>query len=161
VIFSDTSQSDPNGWIWDFGDGTSSMKRNPTHVYSGTGTFTVSLIASNALGSDSLTRSSYIVVIEPMAPQADFLASPTLGFAPLTVTFTDQSSHSPTTWLWHFGDGSTSTEQNPTHTFTLPGIYTVTLTASNLQGIDTIVKHNIITVIIPEEKIYLPLVKNR
>ncbi|MBN1148022.1 MAG: PKD domain-containing protein, partial [Anaerolineales bacterium] len=159
VTFTDTSLRDPNGWTWDFGDGDSSEEQNPTHVYSEIGTYTVDLIASNALGTDSLSRSSFIVVAEPMAPQAQFSASTTSGVAPLTVTFSDQSSYSPTTWLWDFGDGITSTVQSPTHTYMSAGTFTVTLTVSNDLGQDTIVMPDYIKVNAPtEKKIYLPLV---
>ncbi|MFA7199084.1 MAG: PKD domain-containing protein [Methanoculleus sp.] len=58
---------------------------------------------------------------------ASFTADPTAGPAPLTVRFTDTSSNSPSSWLWTFGDGNTSTERNPVHTYTLPGNHTVTL----------------------------------
>ena len=67
---------------------------------------------------------------EPPPPAASFTATPTSGTAPLSVSFTDTSAGGPVSWLWNFGDGSaTSTEQNPTHTYTIAGDYTVTLTA--------------------------------
>ncbi|HSD78014.1 MAG TPA: DNRLRE domain-containing protein, partial [Solirubrobacteraceae bacterium] len=71
-------------------------------------------------------------------PTASFSGTPTSGTAPLTVQFTDTSTGSPTGWSWDFGDGSpTSTEQNPSHVYTTPGTYTVTLTASNDSGPST------------------------
>jgi PKD repeat protein len=68
---------------------------------------------------------------------ADFAASPLSGQAPLAVSFTDLSSNGPTSWLWSFGDGATSTEQSPTHTYAAPGLYDVSLTATNAAGSDT------------------------
>ena len=68
---------------------------------------------------------------------ADFTASPASGEAPLTVQFTDTSTGSPTAWSWDFGDGTTSPDQNPIHTYTSAGAYTVTLTASNANGPDS------------------------
>ena len=68
------------------------------------------------------------------APTASFTANPTSGQAPLAVSFTDTSTGSPTAWSWSFGDGQSSTAQNPTHTFTDPGTYNVRLTASNAGG---------------------------
>ena len=70
-------------------------------------------------------------------PTADFSATPTTGAAPLTVTFTDESTNDPTSWLWDFGDGSSEneTEQNPVHTFDC-GTFTVNLTACNDAGCD-------------------------
>ena len=70
-------------------------------------------------------------------PQADFSATPTQGQAPLTVNFTDLSVGNITSWSWNFGDSGTSTQQNPTHVYTLPGVYTVTLTVSGPCGVDT------------------------
>lgn len=82
-----------------------------------------------------------------LAPVADFSASPASGSGPLTVRFTDTSLNSPTMWYWDFGDGSTdSSTGNPSHTFTDPGSYTVTLTATNMYGTDTISKSDYITV---------------
>jgi PKD repeat protein len=69
-------------------------------------------------------------------PQAAFTADVEKGVAPLTVNFTDTSANSPTAWAWDFGDGQTSNQQHPTHTFTEVGKYTVTLTATNLRGSD-------------------------
>lgn len=71
------------------------------------------------------------------APVANFTRTPTSGAIPLTVTFTDTSTLLPTSWLWTFGDGATSTSQNPTHAYTRGGEYTVTLTATNAIGSNT------------------------
>jgi len=79
-------------------------------------------------------------------PVADFTGSPTSGDAPLTVSFTDQSSNNPTSWSWDFGDGATSTAQNPGHEYTAAGTYTVELTATNSYGSDTETKVDYITV---------------
>jgi PKD repeat protein len=71
------------------------------------------------------------------APTAGFSADPTSGCAPLTVRFTDSSTGDPTSWSWTFGDGGTSNLQNPSHTYTNPGTYTVGLTVSNDCGEDS------------------------
>ena len=73
-------------------------------------------------------------------------ADPRYGFSPLTVTFTDGTLHSPTSWLWHFGDGATSTSQNPTHTYQTAGSYTVSLTATGADGPVTVTETNFINV---------------
>jgi len=82
----------------------------------------------------------------PQPPNANFSGSPTAGAVPLTVNFTDSSSGSPTSWSWTFGDGGTSTAQNPSHQYTASGYYTVGLTATNAYGQDTETKTNYIGV---------------
>jgi PKD repeat protein len=157
VTFTDLSLGDPTGWSWDFGDGGTSTERHPTHTYVTTGTFAVSLTASNALDADTLTRPSYVTVLAPQAPEAYFRAEPTSGLAPLTVTFTDESLHAPTGWAWDFGDGGTSTERHPTYTYYTTGTFTVTLAVSNTLGSDTLTLPGYITVR-EGQRIYLPVV---
>ncbi|WP_301663651.1 PKD domain-containing protein [Methanoculleus frigidifontis] len=70
------------------------------------------------------------------APVANFTANVTAGIRPLTVQFTDTSTGEPTFWSWSFGDGETSSEQNPVHTYTAAGAYTVNLTVTNAAGTD-------------------------
>ncbi|MDD4253969.1 MAG: PKD domain-containing protein [Methanofollis sp.] len=82
----------------------------------------------------------------PTPLAADFTAEPTTGIAPLAVHFTDHSTGGPTSWAWDFGDGETSTEQHPAHTYTAPGTYTVSLTVTNSGGSDTRTKTDYITV---------------
>ena len=67
---------------------------------------------------------------------ADFASDTISGSAPLTVNFTDQSCGTITSWSWDFGDGSTSLQQNPSHTYTNPGTYTVSLTVTGPSGSD-------------------------
>jgi len=69
-------------------------------------------------------------------PVAAFTASPTSGIAPITVNFTDQSSNSPTSWQWDFGDGGMSNQQNPSHTYYTSGTYSVELVVTNSYGTD-------------------------
>jgi PKD repeat protein len=84
--------------------------------------------------------------LKPAVPAANFTGTPTVGAPPLTVAFTDQSTNSPTSWSWTFGDGGTSLAQNPSHTYNTANQYTVSLTATNAQGSDTETKVNYITV---------------
>jgi PKD repeat protein len=79
----------------------------------------------------------------------DFKADPVSGSAPLTVQFNDTSTGSPTSWSWDFGDGGTSTDQNPSYAYTIAGNFTISLTATNPQGGDTKVKTDYITVTAP------------
>jgi len=73
-------------------------------------------------------------------PAADFSVTPTSGVAPLSVNFSDLSSGSVTSWTWNFGDGNSSTVQNPAHTYTAPGNYTVSLVVEGLHGYDSEIK---------------------
>ncbi|WP_419190291.1 PKD domain-containing protein [Saltatorellus ferox] len=151
VTFSDSSQNGPASWNWSFGDGNNSASQNPSYTYTTAGTYSVSLTVTNADGTDTLTRTDYVVV-NPDAPQppvADFVATPTSGTTPLNVSFTDQSTNNPNSWSWDFGDGSTSTAQEPGHIYTSVGSYTVSLTVSNSDGSDTQTLTNYITVSAP------------
>lgn len=135
VAFTDNSTNTPTSWLWDFGDGVTSALQNPTHMYTTVGTFTTTLVVTNAAGSN--TTSQPTTVSAPVlitTPVASFTRSPLSGATPLTVTFTDTSANTPTTWLWNFGDGTTATTQNTSHTYTTAGTYTATLTATNSAG---------------------------
>ncbi len=147
VNFSDQSANNPSSWFWEFGDGTTSTQRNPAKTYFGAGIYTVKLTATSSNGSNTLTKNNYISVSAVgIAPVAAFTGSPTSGSAPLSVNFTDQSANNPTIWLWEFGDGTTSNQQNPTKTYLNEGSYTVKLTAANTYGMNTHTKNNYITV---------------
>jgi PKD repeat protein len=135
VQFTDTSANFPTSWVWSFGDGGSSFVQHPSHTYTTAGTYSVSLTVSNTGGVDSRTRTGYVVVVDPptTGPIPEFTGTPRSGMVPpsLTVTFTDASTGSPTSWLWDFGDGQTSTTRNPTHTYSSAGSYDVSLTVSD------------------------------
>lgn len=143
VSFTNQSTGDISSYLWDFGDGQTSTAANPSHSYTQAGQYTVSLTADGAAGSDTETKANYITVSS--LPGAQFSASPTSGEPPLTVNFTDQSANT-TSWLWDFGDGGNSTQQNPSYTYSDPGEYTVVLTAYNDCGNDRETRTNYITV---------------
>jgi PKD repeat protein len=84
--------------------------------------------------------------LPPPAPVADFTADRTTGQAPLSVQFTDASTGTPTSWQWTFGDGTTSTQQSPTHVYQAAGTYDVSLTATNANGSNTKTKVGFVTV---------------
>jgi PGF-pre-PGF domain-containing protein len=147
VRFTDQSTGFPTSWNWSFGDGNYSAVQSPGHTYASAGIFTVSLTATNAAGSSTLTRTGYITVSgSPVPPAASFTGTPTSGKAPLNVGFTDLSTGSPSGWNWSFGDGSYSTAQNPSHTYQVNGIYTVSLNATNSAGSTTATRADYITV---------------
>lgn len=136
VNFSDQSTGNPNFWKWDLGNSTVSFLRNPSTIYLNPGIYSVKLVIRNAAGlADSLTKTQYINVYAK--PATNFSASPLTGCFPLPVNFTDMStpgSGTITSWLWDFGDGNTSTQKNPTHTYTASGNYTILLVVTNSNG---------------------------
>jgi PKD repeat protein len=141
VQFNDESGGGaPTSWLWDFGDGTTDTARDPVHSYSTVGYKTITLTATNATGSSTVTKSNYIAVSTPSG--AAFSGSPTAITSGKTVSFTDESTGTPTSWLWDFGDGSTSTQQNPSHAYTsaTARTYDVTLTVTNALGSSTLKK---------------------
>lgn len=132
VNFIDQSTGDPTDWQWNFRDGApavDSTAQNPAHAFNAPGTYEVLLTASNDGGSSTFTRT--IVVIDP--PVASF----TREINELIVALSDTSTNNPTSWMWDFGDGTTSTQQNPTKTFGAPGTYEISLVASNDAGDST------------------------
>ena len=129
VSFSDMTVGNPTSWNWAFGDGNSSSNQNPTHTYTMAGTYTVCLAITDSCGSDTLCQ----LISVCAAPVAAF--SYTLGGLAV-VDFMDISSGG-TTWFWDFGDGNTSTLQNPSHSYAGLGSYTACLTVSDSCGTDT------------------------
>mgnify|MGYP002407277162 FL=1 len=147
VQFSDKSTGSPTSWKWNFGDGKTSTFRNPAYTYTKAGKYTVSLTVKNSAGTNTKTIKDYITVkTVPVKPVAAFSASPTSGYAPLKVTFTDKSANSPTSWKWSFGDGKTSTSKSPAYTYSKAGKYTVSLTVKNAAGSSTKTIKNYIVV---------------
>ncbi|HOK90731.1 MAG TPA: PKD domain-containing protein, partial [Candidatus Hydrogenedentes bacterium] len=137
--------------LWDFGDGFTSAEAAPLHTYNVSGSYNVTLTVTDTNGrSNQITRAAYVAVGAANTIMAAFTSDTQSGSSPLTVRFTDQSTpgQSPITgWLWNFGDGETSTEQNPTHVYAEPGEYTVTLTVTSADGADTMTRARYITVV--------------
>ncbi len=144
VQFTDLSAHSPTSWLWEFGDGGESTEQNPSHTYEAAGIYDVILTARNYFGYNFEHKVCYITVID--LPVTDFTANPFTGTAPLDIQFIDTSTGSPTSWSWDFGDGGTSTDQNPLYIYTAAGTYTVNLTATNAGGSNTITKVGYITV---------------
>jgi FOG: PKD repeat len=101
------------------------------HTYSAPGSYTVTLAASNENGTNSTF--STMIVLQTVLPVANFSSNITSSYAPLSVQFTDLSDNA-TGWNWDFGDGVNSTQQNPMHTYSIAGNYTVNLIATNAAG---------------------------
>ena len=148
VNFANGSTPAPSASLWDFGDGTGSNSPGPSKSYATAATYTVKLVNTYASCADSTTKEVVIV----NNPVANFTASTsTTGCqAPFTVTFQDQTTPGASAWLWNFGDGSTSSLQNPSHTYTSTGSFNVTLTATSSVGCsNTITKPQFIQIIPP------------
>jgi len=141
ISFTDQSTENPTSWSWTFAGGTpsSSTVQNPIITYNTAGTYTVILSVTNAYGTDDTTITSYISVDSCLTPDADFTSDYS---APIcegdTISFTDLSSGSPTSWSWTFpgGSPSSSTTQNPAVIYNNAGTYNVSLIATNSNGSD-------------------------
>ena len=148
VDFTGKSSGTVTSQVWMFGDGGTSSAGSPVHTYTNAASFAVSLTVFGPGGSNTLSAAHFItvtnIVVQP--PVAAFLASPTNGLAPLTVSFTDESTGSVTNRFWTFGDGGTSTVVNPAHTYTNLGSFTVTLSVTGPAGSNMLTQANLITV---------------
>ncbi len=148
VRFTDESTGNPDQWRWDLGNGTISFLQHPSATYFSPGKYTVKLVVSNASGEDSLEKTEYIEVFGK--PVIQFSASDTTGCFPLPVQFTDASnplSGTIDSWLWDFGDGATSTLQNPAHVYTSARAFSVTLLVKNSSGcIATLTRQSMIQI---------------
>src|SRR5207253_3733863 len=141
VSFSSAGSSDPDGTIqsysWAFGDGTTSAFPNPPHTYSKKGNYTATLVVTDNGGLSSPAVTVAITVTN-LPPVANAAGSPTSGYAPLAVSFSSAGSSDPEggilTYSWNFGDGTTSTSANPSHTYSTPGPYSAILTVTDNQG---------------------------
>lgn len=133
VQFSDTSLGNPILWLWDFGDGNTSTVQDPIHNYSTPGTYTVCLTVVDTCNIDSACKIINLNCTPPAAAFGDSISN-------LIVYFSDSSVSGNTlgSWLWDFGDGNTSTNQHPNHTYGSPGTYTVCLYVQDSCGADTL-----------------------
>jgi PKD repeat protein len=131
-------------YIWDFGDGSTSNLQNPNHLYTSTGTYTVTLNCVLASGCTATTVMPALIDVN--APESEFYSPTAAVCAPSLVNFVNQSVGA-VSWKWDFGDGTTSTNENPAHIYHLPGVYTVTLISFSAEGCsDTLVKVDYVTV---------------
>lgn len=124
-----TSILPATGFLWDFGDGTTSTARLPSHVYTQVGTYTVKLIVTTTGGcQNEITVPNAVHVGTPPAP--DFTSDRTESCVQNNVRFTDLTLVADE-WLWNFGDGTFSSDKNPVHSYTDTGKFTVSLRAFN------------------------------
>jgi PKD repeat protein len=143
--FTDLTLGEPTSWFWDFGDGGTGTTQNPSHTYSSSGSYTV--VETAVFPAFNITKQKTNYIIAGYAPPiAAFIANNTAGDANLPIQFTDQSTGNITGWNWTFGDGNQSFVQNPMFTYRVPGVYAVTLNATNPLGSSFLQKTNYITV---------------
>jgi len=136
IHFNDNSTGSPTSWSWNFGDGNSSTIQNPSHTYANAGYYTVTLFISSSTCNDSITNIVVVSSGNPTGCQATFYSVPDSSNTKM-INFFDYSTGSPTSWFWSFGDGTSSTLQNPTHTYASNGSYTVTLSISSANCSDS------------------------
>jgi PKD repeat protein len=143
ITFYDQSVGVPDSWSWEFTGGTPhlSSQQDPNVIFNTEGVFTVALGVENDFGSDVETKAGYITVTSTPLPWILFSSDITTGCNADIVTFTDESLYDPTSWDWEinpstvtFVDGTNAGSQNPHIQFNAPGVYSVTLTATNANG---------------------------
>ena len=135
IQFTDTTGSDPTSiqpasWDWDFGDGTKSTEQNPIHDFRGKGTFNVKLTAHSPGCVDVPSTQTVVVKEVVMVPAFSYAPMGDVVGGKKIIKFTDYSTGFPTGWSWTFGDGGSSTEQNPSHSFVIGRMYAVKLVIS-------------------------------
>lgn len=149
VQFTDQSTNNPTFWNWDLGNGQLSTAQNPVGIYSTPGTYTITLVVRNSNGTASITKTNYIVA-NP-SPVADFSTDKTIACQPAVIKFTDKSTPgagSIASYAWDFGDGNTSNQASPTHSYTNLGFYNVNLTVTSTTGCsNSIGRYNYIRVV--------------
>lgn len=126
-FFNNTQGFDINTlWLWDFGDGVTSTNMNPTHAYTDTGYYDITLTVINEGCRTDTVREKYVLIV---VPKADYYFDYDCTL-PTTIAFHD-TSQGAQTWFWDFGDGTTSTQQSPTHVFPNTSNYNITLVVTN------------------------------
>jgi len=143
VNFTDQSTAGATSWNWNFGNGNTSTLQNPTAIYTQPGSYNVSLSVN---GGTAKIKNAYITVYAK--PVVDFNPGTTSGCAPLNVNFTNSStagSGTISSYSWVFGDGGTSSDTSPSHSYISPSVYSVTLTVTNQYNCSTsLVKNSLI-----------------
>jgi len=132
--FVDLSTGNPSSWYWTFGDGGTSTYQEPDHQYAAGGWYNVTLTISDSATSCNDVYSEMVYAIDSSLCQAAYYAVPDSNTL-YTYSFINQSTGNITSWYWDFGDGGSSTVQNPFHSYAQPGYYTVCLT---IHGADSL-----------------------
>jgi PKD repeat protein len=127
VQFFDKSTGEISSWNWDFGDGATSDEQNPVHIFEKNGVFLVALNVVN--NGKSSTIEENIEVLQ--TPEADFTVIKDKVLVGDLISFTNKSIGDIESYTWDFGDGTTSTEENPSHSYSNVGSYSVSVEASS------------------------------
>ncbi len=132
-----TGGTSPYSYRWTFGDGGSSTSQNPSHTYSSAGSYTATLTVTDSQSVADTESVNITVTAAPSQLVASASASPMSGQAPLTVNFTGSATGgtTPYTYSWNFGDGQTSSAQNPSHTYSSAGTYNAVLTVRDSRSV--------------------------
>jgi len=138
-----------------FGTYTGGVSPTATGTATGTVTPATTTTTITTAPSPSTTFTPTTTPTPVPTPVANFTANPTTVTVGTAVQFTDTSTNTPTSWLWGFGDGGMSTSQNPQHTYSTTGTYSVALTATNAAGSNTTTKSGYITATVPPTGIYI------
>ncbi len=135
VAFTDTSAPAPTSWQWAFGDGASSSAQFPTHAYSSCGNFSVTLTASNPVGTSSAGQQVTVEGCTGTPAVSSFSASPSNATVGQVVSFACSATGSPSpVYVIAFGDGASTPSSTATHAYGSPGSYSATCTAANSAG---------------------------
>ena len=159
VTFKDTV-ANATSWKWNFGDGNQSSASNPVHTYQDTGVFSVSLQVTSPSGCKTTLSKDSLVIVSP--PVAGFIPSASGGCNPVTINFTDTSktADSIVSWQWNFGDGYTSSQQNPSHNYDSLGTFPVKLKITTANGCaDSVTYHSIRVGLKPNANFYTPSIR--
>ncbi len=150
VQFNNLSSGLAGEWHWDFGDGTTSTLPDPVHTYAQPGTYDVMLVVGSSFWAPNCMDTLFLPAkIKVRQPHTDFFSSDLEACAPSLVNFTNLSSDADN-FLWDFGDGTTSTNVNPSHIFNMPGDYSIKLvTSSSLGCADSVTRSHYIRVLGP------------
>jgi gliding motility-associated-like protein len=138
VDFSDLTQPTPIGWNWNFGDpdaaSNTAAVENPIHLYSGAGTYDVSLSITTAEGCVTDSVFTDFIEVFPL-PYASFTLDPNIiNLVDANISFTDHSQGQIIDWSWNFGDGTNSSNQNPTHLYSDTGTFIINLLVTTDHG---------------------------
>ena len=139
VEFEDLSTGNPNTWLWDFGNGTSSTLQNPVSIYSTPGSYTIKLSVTDGATQDLHTQTDYVKVYNTPLPSISNNSS--VFCVPQEVIFVDETqfTNNITSWLWDFGDGGSSVLQNPNYEYSISGLFTVSLSVVDNKGCESLI----------------------